>query len=209
MVQRYPYGQSGAEDTCGHVAYTYDTNPINSSFSRNSFGRLTTAQYGCAVSTWLNGVLYGGQQYSAYSFLDMYSYHAAGGVTAKTLSYYGNYQDANGTETGTASVEADYTFDSSGRVSTLSNPANALQYQSGTDGIGNPIYSPCLLNFSYDSMGRPSGVTNGPGGTYPCSSYPWVQGVQYDYSGRMTTMQGLTVGQYGTFGYTTETFIQR
>src|SRR5580700_11072814 len=44
-IQRYPNGVSNAEDVCQRVTYTYDTNPVNSSFSQNSQGRLTTAQY--------------------------------------------------------------------------------------------------------------------------------------------------------------------
>jgi len=44
-IQRYPNGKSNGEDTCARVTYTYDTNPVNSSFSKNSTGRLTTAQY--------------------------------------------------------------------------------------------------------------------------------------------------------------------
>jgi len=33
---------------------------------------------------------------------------------------------------GTGTLEADYTFDSAGRVTALTNPANWLQYQTGT-----------------------------------------------------------------------------
>jgi len=49
-------------------------------------------------------------------YTEMYSYHQAGGVTAKQMIYDANYYDTNSIEqTGTGKVEADYTFDTFGR----------------------------------------------------------------------------------------------
>jgi len=86
MVQRY--ASSGYEDTCQRVTYTYDTNPVNGSFSQYSYGRLTTSQYNLCVS----GA-------SPATFAEMYSYHPAGAVTAKQL------QVARGSTPATAEVD--------------------------------------------------------------------------------------------------------
>src|SRR5215469_10012298 len=84
-VQRMiPQYQGGPlyEDACQRVVYTYDTNPVNASFSQYSAGRLTTVQYGCQVTP------AGSYSYTPPTqpmFTEMYSYHPAGGVTAKQL----------------------------------------------------------------------------------------------------------------------------
>jgi RHS repeat-associated protein len=71
-------------------------------------------------------------------FNECYSYHAAGAVTQKTIRSYG-----------TQVMEAAYTYDSEGRVSTLAFP-----YASGTPTT--------TLTYGYDSMGRPYTVSGGP-----------------------------------------------
>jgi hypothetical protein len=80
MIQRYPNGRSYAEDLCERVTYSYDTNPLNPSFSLNSTGRLTVAQYGSNTlsASCVPGV-------NPTQLAEMYSYHPAGAVTAKRL----------------------------------------------------------------------------------------------------------------------------
>ena len=65
------------------MTYTYDTNPIHSGFSQNSYGRLTTTQYYVENAS-TNG--FGCGEYGLYdTYTEMYSYQAAGAVTAKNL----------------------------------------------------------------------------------------------------------------------------
>jgi RHS repeat-associated protein len=214
MVQRYPQGVNYSEDTCQRATYTYDSNPVNANFSQYSLGRLTTVQYGCGIAPILGGQPTGGP--AQPSFIEMYSYHPAGGVTAKQLIYAGDYYDTNQTlESATGTLEADYTFDAYGRVATLVNPANPLSYPTGsTDNYGNPIYAQCSLTFAYDVMGRPSTVGSSPyfPGDYPEYGCPgnWVQNVQYDYAGRQTSAQYMISGnvmaqQWPNTWYNTET----
>jgi len=189
MVQRFPTGSTHAEDQCGREVYTYDTNPVNSTFSQYSYGRLTTAQYGCPVLEIIGGSWYGNTFPSSY--VDMYSYHPAGGVTAKQTIYHAIFTDPTyGIQTtSSGSLEADYTYDSAGRMATLVNPAMPF-WDIVYDPYGNAYYGDlCTLSYSYDAMGRPSGAHNVP--TYGGCNYTWVQGVTYDFAGRMTAMQEL------------------
>jgi YD repeat-containing protein len=208
-VQRYPQGQGNQEDVCQRVTYTYDTNPVNGSFSQNSYGRLTTAQYGpgvydgspvfCSPQTW----------WAADSYVEMYSYHAAGAVTAKQLQLTRNFSLGYGVwNSGNASLEVDYAYDSAGRVSSTKYPM-ALPFpefgQPGGVGLG-----PIAFTYGSDAMGRPasltdnSGLTSGQGpGSPPIN---WVQNVQYDYAGRRTSMQYLDYVDYnGSSAYAQET----
>jgi YD repeat-containing protein len=111
MLQRYPSGRSNAEDTCQRITYTYDTNPLNAAFSQNSTGRLTTAQYAGCVSG------------HAFSAADMYSYHAAGAVTAKQMQVVKCGYDLDGNyECPAAPLEVDYTYDGMGQVASVVYP---------------------------------------------------------------------------------------
>jgi hypothetical protein len=119
----------------------------------------------------------------------MYSYLAAGAVTAKNVSLtrapgypYRPYSPA--------SLEVDYTYDSAGRTSSVTYP---MTFQTSYN--TQPV-----MTMGYDAMGRPVSLTDAAGdpGTY--SSYAptnWVSGVQYDYAGRQTDMSWLT----GLAGY--------
>jgi YD repeat-containing protein len=51
MTQYYPTGTANPEDGCQRVTYSYDTNPYNSTFSQNSYGRLTAVLYGAATGS--------------------------------------------------------------------------------------------------------------------------------------------------------------
>jgi RHS repeat-associated protein len=179
-IQRYPQGVNYGEDVCARVTYTYDTNPVNSSFSQYSLGRLTTAQY------YVQGANYNGQGCSGYGLYDtyteMYSYHPAGAVTAKNVGMsrvvYTNGFTAE--TTNTASVEADYTYDSAGRTSTVTYPMTFM----------NQAGSQPVLTMAYDTMGRPSSLTDLWGDIV--TSGQWVSGVQYDYAGRLSGMNYYT-----------------
>ena len=112
MVQQYPSGVGGGEDACARVTYSYDTNPINPSFSQNSYGRLTAKQYG--------GCLTGNEP----TFYEMYSYHPAGAVTAKqVLMTQLEWISPPGMgELVPGDLEVDYTYDQTGRVASMAYP---------------------------------------------------------------------------------------
>jgi hypothetical protein len=137
------------------------------------------------------------------NFIEMYSYSPAGGVVAKQLIYTANYVDNYGVEqTSSSPLEADYTFDTYGRVATLLNPANPLQYQSGADPYtGNPIYSPCTLQYAYDAMGRASTLANVV--NYSGCGFTWAS-AEYDYAGRMTSMSATGINSYYQSSYASE-----
>jgi RHS repeat-associated protein len=183
-VQRYPAGTTppNGEDVCQRVTYTYDTNPVNANFSQNSTGRLTTIQY-YGQNANSNGQGCGQGQYSGYNydtFTEMYSYLAAGAVTAKNVGL--NRVASNSSRT--TSLEVDYTYDNAGRVLTTTYP---MTFQNANS--AQPV-----LTTGYDAMGRPSTLTDTTGDPGSSGSYPptnWVSGVQYDYAGRLTSMSWL------------------
>ena len=117
MIQRYASGKTGAEDMCQRVSYAYDTNAVNATFSQYSQGRLTTTQYSvCAAGQ----LAYSGVHAFAPggAVTEMYSYHPAGAVTAKQFQVGRVGIDGDGNAgNGTGAVEADYTYDTAGRVS--------------------------------------------------------------------------------------------
>jgi RHS repeat-associated protein len=182
-IQRYPNGVSGAEDVCSRVTYTYDTNPVNSSFSQYSQGRLTTAQYYVRnAGTWDQCSL-GYDYYDSYT--EMYSYQPAGAVTAKNVQFqrwiYSTW--LNQRIEGTGSLEVDYTQDTAGRTSTVTYPMTFENNQSA-----QPV-----LTMAYDAMGRPSSLTD-LNGDVTYAPTQWVYGVQYDYAGRLAAI-GYLSGQ--------------
>lgn len=167
------------------MSYSYDTNPYNSTFSQNSHGRLTAILYGastfCAQGP--------GALLQTY-IVEMYSYHPAGAVTAKQLFVArngpGNLNPATLSSAGQANIEVDYTYDTAGRTATTSYPMQL------TGGV------PVTLTYGYDSMGRPNALTDLSGATGAGYGWPsgtpinWAQNVQYDYAGRMSSMQYFT-----------------
>jgi hypothetical protein len=126
-------------------------------------------------------------------FAEMYSYHPAGGVTAKRLwmargpGYIGN--PGNGFQSmSQANVEVDYTYDSAGRTATTTYPM-ASPFSQSSYSLG-----PVTFTNGYDSMGRPNSLTD-PNGTSGAAWFQtsgpvnWAQNVQYDYAGRLSSMQ--------------------
>ena len=228
MKQDYPLGTGNPEDGCQRVTYSYDTNPVNPTFSQNSYGRLTAVQYGmpasawymassfCASGGWMTYLTVPGTNYATNNFVEMYSYHPAGAVTAKQAALTRTWAPtAGGTVSRGVDVEVDYTYDQAGRPATVAYPMA---------GAGTPLappngYTPMTLTYGYDTMGRPNALTDVSGATvsgvtvaglnWPSGTpVNWAQNVQYDYAGRMTLMQYLE-GLYPYSGTLIEGSIQQ
>ncbi len=97
-------------------------------------------------------------------FADMYSYHAAGGVTAKRLwmarGSTGN--PGNGfAGMNQANVDVNYTYDSAGRTATTTYPmAEPFSPFSPNMYFYGPSPPGITLTYGYDSMGRPNSLTD-------------------------------------------------
>ena len=190
-TQYYPLGMANAEDGCQRVTYSYDTNPYKPSFSLNSIGRLTAVLYGASGGAVCVPPLSGMTTY----FAEMYSYHPAGGVTAKQLAMArgsaGTVTPTSLSSPGAPNIEVDYTYDNAGRMATTTYP---MTYDFNTP------TSPVTLTYGFDSMGRPNTVTDLSGATlsglgfgWPSGTpVNWAQNAQYDYAGRMVSMQYFT-----------------
>ena len=183
MIQRYPSGKNGTEDSCQRVTHTYDTNSVNPSFSQYSQKRLTTAQYSVCAPGRITPVT------------EMYSYHAAGSVTSKQLQF----QRCSGT-CSTVYQKADYTYDSAGRTATYGISGSLTNTSQAP-----PV--PIVYTYGYDSMGRPATLTDNfaqwaTGG----QNIIWAKNGQYDFAGRMTSLQTLSAVYYPLFQttYTTQ-----
>ena len=183
MIQRYPSGKNGAEDSCQRVTYTYDTNSVNPSFSQYSQKRLTTAQYSVCAPGRITPVT------------EMYSYHAAGAVTSKQLQF----QRCSGT-CSTVYQKADYTYDSAGRTATYGISGSLTNTSQAP-----PV--PIVYTYGYDSMGRPATLTDNFGQwATGGQNIIWAKNGQYDFAGRMTSLQTLSAVYYPLFQttYTTQ-----
>jgi RHS repeat-associated protein len=101
------FNQSNVEDLCEQENYSYDSNPYNPSFSQNVLGRLAAVRY------------YGGVS-CATTFTENYNYLVAGGRIAKQVQVT---RTQNSTQS-TATLEADYTYDTEGRVATIQYPSS-------------------------------------------------------------------------------------
>ena len=74
------------------VTYSYDSNPLNGSYSQNAWGRLTAVQFR--------------DENLGTPFSYMYSYNQAGRVTAQHMDY----------DSGWLGFEATYSWDNEGRM---------------------------------------------------------------------------------------------
>ena len=172
MVQRYPNGRNNGEDSWARVTYSYDTNPYSSTFSQYTTGRLTAVQYQVYAAN--------GSGNSAVT--EMYSYHPAGAVTAKQLQTpMVGYNQNNQPVSGTALLNLAYTYGSAGQVSSMS-------YGTQANGTGSP--GTTTFTYGYDAMDRPVSLSDSTGKT-------WVENVQYDYVGRLDSMDYFA-GSYNT-----------
>ncbi len=204
MTQYYPLGMANPEDGCQRVTYSYDTNPYKPSFSQNSYGRLTAVLYGSTAGSIYGPGAFCSQELStgqATYFAEMYSYHPAGGVTAKQLvmarGYAGSITPSILSNPYNPNIEVDYAYDNAGRTTTTTYPMaepfsplspNMYYYGGMPAGI--------TLTYGYDSMGRPNSLTDASGATGASwglsGPINWVQNVQYDFAGRMNSMQYVT-----------------
>ena len=105
------------------MTYTYDTNPLNATFSQNSTGPPDDGAV-CIVCE-RAFVQRGGY---------FYSYHAAGAVTAKQMRVVKCVTDDDGHfACPVVPLEVDYTYDGMGQVASY----NGLVY--GSDGMGRHV----------------------------------------------------------------------
>ena len=187
MIQRYPRGKTAQEDISERVVYQYDTNTEAPVFAQYLTGRLATAQYMIVDE---NG--------NPSPVTEMYSYHPAGAVTAKRLTAMG-CGEGDGLYDGMwvqqmygcspAYVEADYVYNSAGQVATYGMARNSSAMLP-TD----PTYT-----YVYDAMGRPTTLTDNR--LFLSDGYEpntvWAKNAQYDFAGRMTSLQTFSGLQYG------------
>jgi RHS repeat-associated protein len=102
---------SWVEDVAARVTMSYDTNPVDGSYSQSALGRMTTRQYT------VNGT----------AFTDMYSYTGPGQVAGKRLrvTRYGVSADLN----------AAWSYDNEGKLSSVSYPLGG-SYNYGYNEMG-------------------------------------------------------------------------
>jgi RHS repeat-associated protein len=121
---------------------------------------------------------------SAPSYSESYSYGAPGNVLSKTVT-------SSVAPWGSTPVSIDYSYDSYGRTVSVQYPFQGPQIKWVT------------FTTTYDSMGRPSGLTDSNGNT-------WVSSAGYDYAGRLQSLSYLgvtetrsynTVGQLASIGW--------
>ncbi|MBV9266849.1 MAG: hypothetical protein JO061_11835, partial [Acidobacteriaceae bacterium] len=105
------------EDVTQRTTLTYDG--TNGGFSSNTAGRVSEVQYSGP---------------HGLQFAELYSYHAAGGVTAKRLN-------VSGAALGSYSpnLEADYAYDSTGGITSVQYPF--AQWQNGAVTTAGPQYT--------------------------------------------------------------------
>jgi YD repeat-containing protein len=161
MVQIYPSGLSYSEDICQRVTYSYGT-------AAPEYGQLTSVQYGAPYSAYMTTTCSATPGPTAYS--EYYSHNSAGGVTTKQFAISRPYPLSGGW-TSTAYVNLNYTYSSAGQQATM---------QQITSTYGTEV----TYTTSYDSMGRPLGMTDD-------SSNTWTQNAAYDAAGRRTSLQML------------------
>ena len=137
--------------------------------------------------SYLNGRL-ARVDYGAGKWSEFYSYHPAGGRTAKRL----NYTWSNGQTSTTQYLDAFWTYDNEGKVLSVKYPNT-----SAIDTFGQPI--PVIgdtYTYTFDAMGRPKDLTTTPGdGT---AAYLQVQNVSYGAAGELTGIQYLNASNYIT-----------
>ena len=140
-------------DDCQKTYFYYDTNPIVSNFSANITGRLAASVTGNTSCT-------------PGRIVEMYSYHPAGGVTAKRLLV-----------TNMTTVVQDktitYAYDTEGKVSNYTYP-DGRQFE-----------------YTYDQMGRPQKLRE----LWENTQGLWrdaAKNAEYNEAGQMTKLDILT-----------------
>ena len=145
-------GGTFAEDVSQRTTYTYEG--TNNGFSTATNGRVSQVTYAGPHGT---------------SFVEMYSYHNAGGVTKKRVQITGTPFGSS-----TVNMDAAYTYDGEGRVLSIRYPFAQVNGNGTT--VDGPLYS-----YSYDSLGRLRSMTD-QGNT------AWVNDVTYGPADEMLSM---------------------
>jgi hypothetical protein len=169
----------------------YDTNPLDTTgFTQNAAGRLAAVQY--PAMTPVTGM---GSETSV-QFTDMYSYVApatngAGLPSAKRLQvaepvYYMDINNQRQQTTVKVNLDSTYTYNNEGKVTAMTYPATISGLNVSTAG---PTY-----NYSYDTMERLAGMTDG-------NSSMIVSGVSYNAAYQMLGITMNAMGISETRGY--------
>jgi YD repeat-containing protein len=134
-----------------------------------SYGRLMSAS-----------TLQGSCPSTTPSYSESYTYGAPGNVLSKTVT-------ASGAPWG-SSAAINYTYDTFGRTVSIQYPFSEY---------GSSSFYPVTFTTAYDTMGRPSGLTDS-------NSNTWVNSAAYDYAGRLQTLTFLSTNaetrSYNTVG---------
>ena len=167
MVKRYPVA-GGAEDEYQRTENFYDSNPFDTNFSQNTAGRLAAVRYKRRTAS--------DDSTAPLTFIEMYSYTAAGLPTKKAL-WLVRRKDSGGNESA-AKMVAVYTYNVWGQATSIKYPDTYLADDDGAPGLvsGEQYY------YSFDTLGRLNkmGTTSGGGQV--------VQSVTYGLAGEMLSM---------------------
>jgi RHS repeat-associated protein len=137
QVRKYLPGYQ-TDDPCQRVNYYYDTNPFESTFTQNGWGRLAVAEYGEPTCT-------GGQ------YRESYSYTSGGLPVKKKLWVYDS-------SIGVGSLLGEWSYDNEGKMLTV-------KYPDTYDSQGNPLTGRTYTN-GYDSAGRLATLVDNRPGNY-------------------------------------------
>jgi len=159
-VQRYPNGST--EDTCQQEDYYYDSNPFDSNYSQNIAGRLAAVQYyGGSAPNLSNPNL---PWTCDTTFIEMYSYSAAGGVVGKRLRVTRTFPTGiapNGSQAAAnADLNGSFTYDNEGRMTGEQYPQSGALGWSGSCTQAVNFTAGPNLTMACDSMGRPYSMTD-------------------------------------------------
>ena len=151
------------EDPTQRTTFTYDGS--NNGFSANTAGRVSLVNYSGP---------------HGLQFAELYSYHAAGAITAKRLSVSGTALGSNA-----ANLDGGYSYDNFGNTTAVQYPF--AQWSNGTVVSSGPQYS-----YTYDTQFRPSHLS-GP------NNQTLVNSVSYGYAGEMLQMNAASFTETRTY----------
>lgn len=171
------------------LTYVYDVNDTLGRLKQVKIGNTVLRTFTYDSNGWgqyLNGRL-ARVDYGKWS--ELYSYHPAGGRTAKRL----NYTWYNGQANLTQNLDAFWTYDTEGKVVSVKYPDTKAVDNFGQASI--PVIGD-TYTYTFDAMGRPTDLTATMGdGT---GSYKQVQGTTYGPAGELTGLQYLQGAIYTT-----------
>ena len=152
-------GSTFTEDLAQRTTYAYEG--TNNGFSTATNGRVSQITYAGP-----HGV----------SFVEMYSYHNAGGVTKKRVQIIG-------TPFGSSNINMDaaYTYDGEGRVLSIRYPFGKVNSNGTT--VDGPLY-----HYTYDTLGRLQRMSD-------LANNPIVNDVTYGPADEMLTMTASTFNE--------------